>query len=81
MLVFADIDWGALFEVIWVSLVAGIGVTAVYSLVIYSSGRASDARRDGNGGAAAIFGGLAILSFVLFMAGVIIGVTIMLNKG
>ena len=81
MLVFADIDWGALFEVIWVSMVAGIGVTAIYSLVIYSSGRAADARREGNGGGAAIFGALAVLAFVLFLTGVIVGVTIMLNKG
>ena len=81
MLLLADIAWGDLLEVIWVSLLAGVGITAVYSLVIYSSGRASDARRDGNGTAAAVFGGLAILAFVLFLAGVIIGVTIMLNKG
>ena len=81
MLVFADIDWGALFEVIWVSALAGVGVTAIYSLVIYSSGRAGDARREGNGTAAAIYGGLAVLAFVIFMAGVIIGMTIMLNKG
>ena len=80
MLVFADIDWAALFEVIWVSLLAGVGVTAIFSLVIYSSGRAADARREGNGGAAAIFGTLAVLAFAIFLAGVIIGVTIMLNK-
>ncbi len=80
MLVLADIAWGDLVEVIWVSLLAGVGITAVYSLVIYSSGRAADARRDGNGGAAAVFGALAVLSLAVFMTGVIVGVTIMLNK-
>jgi hypothetical protein len=76
----AAIAWGDLLEVIWVSLVAGIGVTAIFSLVIYTSGRAGDARRDGNGAAAAVFGALAVLSFAVFMTGVIVGVTIMLNK-
>jgi hypothetical protein len=81
VLVLADIDWGALLEVIWVSLVAGIGVTAVYSVIIYTSSRAGDARREGNGGAAAVYGTLAALAFAMFLAGVIVGVTIMLNKG
>ena len=81
MLVLADIAWGDLLEVIWVSLLAGVGITAVYSLVIYTSGRAADARREGNGGAAAVFGAMAVLAFVLFLVGVVVGVTIMLNKG
>ena len=80
MPVLAAIAWSDLLGVIWVSTLAGVGVTAVYSLVIYSSGRAADARREGNGGAAAIFGALAVLAFVFFLAGVITGVTIMLNK-
>ncbi len=77
----AAIAWADLFEVVWVSLLAGIGVTAIYSLVIYSSGRAGDARREGNGGAAAVFGALAVLAFAVFLVGVIVGMTIMLNKG
>ena len=81
MLVFAEIDWGALLEVVWVSLAAGVAITAVYSLVIFSSGRSADARRDGNGGAAAVYGALALLSLAVFLGGVIVGVTIMLNKG
>ena len=80
MPVLAAIAWGDLLEVIWVSMLAGVGVTAIYSLVIYSSGRAADARRAGNGSAAAIFGALAVFAFAVFLAGVITGVTIMLNK-
>ena len=78
---FADIDWRALLDVVWVSLLAGIGVTAIYSLVIYTSGRSADARREGNGTAATLFGALAVLAFAVFLAGVVTGVTIMLNKG
>jgi hypothetical protein len=81
MVLFAEIAWADLLEVIWVSLLAGVGVTAIYSLVIYSSGRAADARRAGNGTASAVYGALAVLAFAVFLAGVITGVTIMLNKG
>lgn len=56
-------------------------MTGVYSLVIYSSGRAGDARREGNGTAATVYGALAVLAFAIFLGGVIVGVTIMLNKG
>ena len=76
----ASIAWGDLVEVIWVATLAGVGITAIYSLVIYSSGRAADARREGNGGAAAAFGALAFVAFTVFAVGVIAGVTIMLNK-
>lgn len=77
----AEIDTAALFEVIWVSIVAGIGVTTVYSIVIYAASRASEARRDGHAALSAVFGGLAILALIAFLAGVGIGVTIMLSKG
>ncbi len=43
------VDTQALLEVIWVSLVAGIGVTAVYGVAIVGASRAVDAgaaRRD-----------------------------------
>ena len=43
MPVLAAIDWAALFEVVWVSLLAGTGVTAIFSLVIYGSARATEA--------------------------------------
>ena len=76
----AAIDWAALFEVIWVSALAGTGVTAIFSLVIYGSARAAEARRDGNGGAAAVYGAVAVLAFAAFAVGLAVGVTIMLSK-
>lgn len=76
----AAIAWSDLGEVIVVSLLAGTGVTAVFSLVILGGARAAEARRAGNGGAAALYGGLAVLSFAVFMVGLATGVTIMLSK-
>ena len=76
----AAIEFSKLFEVVWVSLLAGIGVTLVYSLVILGAARSSEARRDGRGSAALGFGVLAGLAFLLFGLGVVYGVQIILNK-
>lgn len=75
----AAIAWGDLFEVVWVSVLAGCGVTGIFSLVIYGSARATEARREGNGAAAAGFAFLAVLAFAVFMVGLVVGVTIMLS--
>jgi hypothetical protein len=77
---FAEVEVGKLAEVMWVSLLAGVGISAVFSLVVYSGARAGEARRAGRSGAATAFGVLAVLGLVAFLAGVIIGVTIMLHK-
>lgn len=69
-----------LLEVVWVSLVAGIGVTAMFSLVILSVARSDAARRAGRDGRALGFGILAALAFLAFAAMVVVGVTIMLHK-
>jgi hypothetical protein len=78
--VLAAIDAGQLAEVVWVSLLAGVGVTAAFSFVVLGSARSSEARRAGNSGAATAYAALAITMFTLFAAGVIFGVHIMLSK-
>ena len=80
MNVFSVVEWGLLFEVIWVSMIAGIGVTAVFSTVIYAGSRATEARRDGQDGLAVAFGVLAFIAFVAFMIGCVYGVSIILTK-
>ena len=80
MSVLAAVEWGLLFEVIWVSLVAGIGVTAVFSTVIYAGSRATEAKRDGQDGLAVMFGILAAIAFAAFMVGCVYGVSIILTK-
>ena len=78
MLVLAT-DTGALIQTVWVSLVAGVGISFVFSFVIVGAAKAGDARRAGRGGAALLFGGLAVLAFALFAAGVVLGVHAMLS--
>ena len=74
----AAVDFHALFEVVWVSFVAGVGVTVLFSVAIYGFGRADEARR--NGEATVGYVTLAIVSLVVFGAAVVYGVAVMLNK-
>lgn len=76
----AIVDADQLLEVVWVSLVAGVGVTIAFSLVILGGARSDEARRTGRAGAATVYAALAALAFAAFAAAVVIGVIIMLRK-
>ena len=79
MPVFA-VDSHLLWQVIWVSFAAGVGISTLYSLVILGGARAADARRAGNGTAAAAWAALAVIAFLLFAGGVALGVQAMITK-
>jgi hypothetical protein len=68
-------------NVIWVSMLAGVGITVAYSFVVLGMGRASEARRAGNGAAALAYGTIAVFFLLVFAAAVVLGVRIMLTKG
>ena len=76
----AAIDAGQIAEVIWVSLLAGVGITGAYSLVVLGSARSLQARRSGQAFASVAYAGLAVVVFCLFAAAVAYGVHIMLSK-
>jgi uncharacterized membrane protein len=78
---FAEVQLSHLLEVVWVSIVAGIFVTVAFSFVVLGSARSDESRRAGQGGAAVMFGALAVLAFLAFAAAVAFGVNIMLSKG
>jgi hypothetical protein len=74
------VDTGQLWQVIWVSLLAGVGVSMLFSLVILAGARADDARRGGRDGAATGYGILAVVALLIFLGGVVVGVQVMLSK-
>jgi hypothetical protein len=80
MKVFAEVSSSQLLEVVWVSLGAGLAITAIFSLVIRWSASFDAARRDGRDGAAVVYGGLSVLALLVFLVGVVLGVRIMLTK-
>jgi len=76
----AAVNVGDLLEVVWVSLLAGVGVTLTFSLVVLGSGRSAEARRTGRDAAAICYATLAGLAFLAFAVGLVVGVNIMLSK-
>jgi len=79
MTVFA-VDGHLLWQVIWVSLLAGVAISALFSFVILGAVRAGDARRAGHGAAAAGYAAFAVVAFALFAVGVVLGVQTMVDK-
>lgn len=75
------VELGQIVEVIWVSLLAGVGMTAVFSFVVLGTGRSSESRRAGSRAGTIGYGVLAAISLVAFAAIVVLGVEIMLSKG
>jgi hypothetical protein len=76
----AAVEFHELVEVVWVSLVAGIGITTVFSVVVYGVARAGESQREGRSAAATGFYALAAVALLVFLGIVATGVGIMLQK-
>ena len=74
------VDWAALLDVVWVSLLGGVGVTSAYALVILGMTRAVDMRRDGHPAAAGAYVALAAVAFAVGVAAVVLGIIFMTSK-
>ena len=75
----AVVDVGALLDVVWVSLISGVGVVVIFSVSILGGARAGDARRNGRDGAAAGFLALSSLALLLFFAVLVFGVILLVG--
>jgi hypothetical protein len=69
-----------LIETVIASFVAGVGVTAVFSLAIRGGARFVDLNRDGRPVAAAVAAALGALSLTITLAAVVIGIVVMTKK-
>jgi hypothetical protein len=77
----ADIvDWAALFEVVYTSLAAGLGVTLAFSLAVAGSTRFADEVRENRMTRAAMYGVLAALGLLVCLAAVVFGIVVMTAK-
>ncbi|MDX6697487.1 MAG: hypothetical protein QOE65_884 [Solirubrobacteraceae bacterium] len=74
------IDTDVLAKLVGGAFVAGIGVTAVFGLVIYGSTRFTDLRREGNAVGAAFFAVLATVALLAFAGSVVLGLVVMTSK-
>lgn len=74
------IDMHILAQVVGASLAAGIGITAIFGLVIYGGTRFADMRREGKEFGAVAFAAFAATGFVAFIGAVVLGIVVMANK-
>jgi hypothetical protein len=76
----AAIKVSELAQVVWVSVLASVVVTILFSLVVLSSARSAECRRAHREVAATAYAGGAVAAFLAFAAVVVVGVNIMLSK-
>ena len=76
----ASVDWDALWQVVWSSVVAGIGVTVIFGVAIVGVTRAVDLRRDGHAATAALAGVVGIAALAVVAAAVVFGIVVMTDK-
>jgi hypothetical protein len=68
------VDTTTLLDLVGVSLLAAVGVTAAFSLAILGATRFSDLRRDGRAVEAAAFGALTALALAACVAAIVYGI-------
>jgi hypothetical protein len=73
------VDWDALLQVIWVSLVAGVGVTAAWGFALLGSTRAIEVGRAGRVAEAAIYAVVGVAGFVSVVAAIVFGIVILVG--
>jgi hypothetical protein len=69
-----------LLETVIASLIAGVGVTAVFSVAIWGGARFVDFSRDGRPVAAAAAVAVGVLALATTLAAVVFGIVVMTSK-
>ncbi len=73
----AIVDTHALGQVIWVSVLAGVGVTAAWGLGILGATRALEFGRDGRMGEATLYAVVGIVGLAVVLAAIVFGIVIL----
>ncbi len=74
------VDAEALLSVVAASLVAGLGLTLLFSIAIASATRAAELRRDGRRTGAFALGALVVVGLLGCIALVAVGLEVMVSK-
>lgn len=74
------VDWGALGKVVLYSVVAGVGVPAVYGLAVLGAARSTDAQRARRSGVATAYALLALLGGAACLVAIAYGIVVMTQK-
>jgi hypothetical protein len=73
------VDTDALLQVIWVSLIAGIGVPSCYALAILGSTRALELGRNGRPAEAVLLGIVGVVGLAVVIASIVFGILTLVN--
>jgi hypothetical protein len=71
------VEWDALLQVIWVSLVAGVGVTAAWGFALLGSTRALELGREGRVAEAAIYSVVGVAGVVAVVGAIVFGIAVL----
>jgi hypothetical protein len=71
------VDWDALLQVIWVSLLAGVGVTGAYGFALLGSTRALESGRQGRLGIAVGYAAVGVIGLAVVVGAIVFGIVIL----
>ena len=74
------VDGDALLQVVWASLVAGVGVTGVFGVALVGASRALDMSRAGNPAGAVVYGVIGLVASAVVVAAIVFGIVVMTTK-
>lgn len=73
------VDTHALLQVVWVSVIAGVGVPSCFALAILGSTRALELGRNGRPAEAALFVVVGVLGLGVVIASIVFGILTLVN--
>jgi len=76
----AAVDFGKLFELMWVAVLAGLATGVLFATLLYGATRATDLRREGRPGAATAAYVVAAGAALACLAGITFGLTVVVSK-
>jgi TRAP-type C4-dicarboxylate transport system permease small subunit len=74
------VDWSDLLQTIGASIVAGVGITVAFSVVIWGTARFADLRREGRTAEAGLPLTVSGVALAVVGAGVVFGIVVMTTK-
>jgi hypothetical protein len=74
------VETKALLDTIIASVVAGVGVTTVFAILIFGISRSAEMVRNDRPVLALAAGGIAVLAFAVVAAAIVLGIVVMTQK-
>jgi hypothetical protein len=80
MMIATVVETKALLDTVLASVIAGVGITAAFAILIFGVARSADMARDERPALAVAAGGLAVIAFLVVAAAIVLGIVVMTQK-